>query len=222
MQLVLTTELLLEAYRQGLFPMAYGAGSPYVHWMCPEKRGQLSITHLHIPRRLKSTVFKHPYEVTINKDFRGVINGCAEKRETRPETWINDQIMQAYIGLHDDGHAHSVECWKDGVLVGGIYGLAIGKAFFGESMFSKARDASKIALVHLTARLWHGGFTIFDTQFVNDHLKQFGIYEIPHKDYMKVLRPTVKLHADFLQPSATEAELVHDYFEMRNSRPLLS
>lgn len=220
MQLVLTTELLIEAYKQGLFPMAYNAGSPFIHWVCPELRGQLSIERLHIRRSLKKVIRRGliegaPYTVTIDKAFEAVIGLCAESVESRPETWINTPIMQAYINLHRDGHAHSVEVWredKDGAeLVGGLYGIAIGGAFFGESMFSRATDASKIALVHLCARLHKGGFTLLDTQFVNDHLQQFGVYELPHRDYMKELREAVKRDADFMLKGADEAALLNEY-----------
>lgn len=215
MQLVLTTELIVEAYRQGLFPMAYNAGSPYIHWICPEMRGQLSITEMHISRRLKKTVRAMPFEVRINTCFDDVIGACAEARENRPETWINEPIKKAYCKLHRDGYAHSIECWKDGTLAGGLYGIAIGAAFFGESMFTRQRDASKVALVHLVARLWKGGFTLLDTQFINDHLKQFGVSEVPHKSYMAQLRPAVAASADFRLAKVSEDTLIRDYFEMR-------
>lgn len=211
MQLVLTTELLIEAYKQGLFPMAYSAGSPFIHWVCPELRGQLPIQNLHIPKSLRKTIKKGGYTVTTDKAFEAVIGLCAESNESRPETWINTPIMQAYINLHHDGHAHSLEVWREGELVGGLYGLEIGAAFFGESMFSRATDASKIALIHLCARLWKGGFTMLDTQFVNDHLKQFGVYEVPHRAYMKQLREAVKREADFRLQGLEEQTLVRDY-----------
>ncbi|MCD8497363.1 MAG: leucyl/phenylalanyl-tRNA--protein transferase [Alphaproteobacteria bacterium] len=220
MQLVLTTELLIEAYKQGLFPMAYNAGSPFIHWVCPELRGQLSIPRLHIRRSLKKVIKRGliegmPYHVTTDKAFEAVIGLCAESVESRPETWINDPIRKAYINLHHDGFAHSVEIWREGSegneLVGGLYGIAIGGAFFGESMFSRATDASKIALVHLCARLHKGGFTLLDTQFVNDHLQQFGVYELPHREYMKDLREAVKQEADFKLADITEANLLKAY-----------
>ncbi len=197
MQLVLTPELMIEAYKQGLFPMAYNAGSPFIHWVCPDMRGQLSITDLHIPKSLIKTVKKSPYEVRIDSDFNQVIKLCAAPSPDRPETWINEPIIDIFCKLHDLGHAHSVECWEDHKLVGGLYGMAIGSAFFGESMFSRATDASKIALVHLAARLWKGGFTLLDTQFVNDHLIQFGVYEIPHAEYKAVLNSAAKSKAYF-------------------------
>lgn len=219
MQLVLTTELLLDAYRQGLFPMAYSAGSPYIHWVCPERRGQLSITDLHISRKLRKTIRRglreKSYEIRTDTAFDQVIEYCAEAAADRPETWINAPIIEAYGGLHRDGHAHSIEYWQDGKLAGGLYGLSIGGAFFGESMFSRARDASKIALVHLCARLWKGGYTILDTQFVNDHLEQFGVYEIPHEDYLKALKPALDIKSDFQLGDLNEENILQDYFEMR-------
>lgn len=215
MQLVLTTELLVEAYRRGLFPMAHSANSPYVHWICPEERGQLPIEEFHISKSLLKTLKKKPFTVKIDTDFAGVIKGCAKRREDRPETWINDQIMKAYTKLHERGIAHSVECWAGDELVGGLYGLKIGAAFFGESMFSTHRDASKVALVHLVARLWQGGFKILDTQFVNDHLKQFGVYEIPHAAYMKALAPILEQEADFHLSGKREEEILDAYLAFR-------
>ncbi len=207
----------MEAYRQGLFPMAYNSGSPYIHWICPEMRGQLSITDIHIPRRLLETVKKAPFEIRINADFEAVLRGCAEPTPKRPETWINASIFKVFCDLHERGHAHSVECWEDDKLVGGIYGLAIGGAFFGESMFSRMRDASKIALLHMVARLWKGGFTLLDTQFVNEHLKQFGAYELPHDDYKKYLEAAVKAEGDFLLPNLSQEKIMEDYLAMRES-----
>lgn len=217
MQLVLTPELILDAYAQGLFPMAYNAESPYVHWICPEERGQLSITDIHFSRRLIKTIRNAPYEIKIDADFSGVIAMCAENTDTRPETWINDSIRDVFTKLHKQGHAHSIEAWNDeGELVGGLYGLAIGGAFFGESMFSRATDASKICLAHLVARLWKSGFTLLDTQFVNDHLKQFGVYEVSGDQYKMQLHEAIQVDADFLLGDhVDEQALVAEYFEMR-------
>lgn len=216
MQLVLTPELLIEAYKQGLFPMAYSAGSPYVHWICPEERGQLPIEGLHIPRSLRKTILKNikrngPYYIKVDTSFEEVMRKCAAEKDDRPETWINEPIIKAYCELHARGHAHSVECWRDEVLVGGLYGVSIGGAFFGESMFSEARDASKIALVHLCARLWKGGYSVLDTQFVNDHLKQFGVYEISHGEYIEQLRKAAGQSTDFKLKGYDEGALVKDY-----------
>jgi len=224
MQLILTPELILEAYKQGLFPMAYNAESPYIHWICPEERGQLSITDIHFPKRLIKTIRRGPYTIKINGDFSGVIAMCAETNAGRPETWINESIRDVFIQLHKAGHAHSVEAWRMGEdgeeLVGGLYGLAIGGAFFGESMFSRATDASKICLAHLVARLWKGGFTVLDTQFVNDHLKQFGVYEVSHEQYKMQLDEAIEVSADFHLGGIDidEAALIAEYFEMRKGQ----
>lgn len=217
MQLVLTPELLIEAYSQGLFPMAYDVNSPYVHWICPEDRGQLSITDIHLPKRLLKTIRSEPYIIKINHDFEGVIKGCAEITGAREETWINNSILKAFMQLHKKGYAHSVECWQGGKLVGGLYGMALGSAFFGESMYSRATDASKIALIHLVARLWKGGFTLLDTQFVNDHLKQFGVYEVSYKKYKKLLEKALETEGDFLLKGSKQSEIerVQEYLEMR-------
>ena len=211
MQLVLTPELITGAYSQGLFPMAYSAHSPYVHWICPEMRGQLPIEHLHIPKRLEKTLRHAPFEIRINTAFAEVIAACAAKTPNRPESWINESIAKVFIQLHERGAAHSLECWKDNQLIGGIYGLAIGGVFFGESMFSRQRDASKIALVHLTARLWKGRFTVFDTQFINDHLKQFGAYEMPYAEFKKLLESEVRKEADFILKGLEQSEILEEY-----------
>lgn len=185
----ISPELLLYAYTEGLFPMAEGADSSTICWFDPEMRGQLSITGLHVPKRLQKTIRKYPYDIRINTDFAGVITACGASGSYRPESWINKPIIDLYTQLHHLGFAHSVEAWdrETQKLVGGVYGVALGGAFFGESMFHRARDASKIALVHLTARLWRQGYLLFDTQFVNPHLEQFGVYEIPRDDYKKKL-----------------------------------
>ncbi len=218
MQLILTPELLMEAYRQGLFPMAYNSGSPFIHWVCPEQRGQLSITDIHLSRKLKKTLMHNPFEIRVDTDFEGVIGACAEPTEKRPETWINAQIFKVFCELHRRGAAHSVECWRGGKLVGGIYGLALGGAFFGESMFSRETDASKVALFHLMARLWKGGFTLFDTQFVNDHLKQFGVYELPHVKYKKRLDKAMAVDADFALEGQDQNRIMAEYLEMRDTQ----
>ncbi len=176
----LTPEMILQAYRAGIFPMATARTNPEIHWYDPDLRGILPIAGLHVPKRLRQTIRKQPYAITFDRDFAGVMRACAD---ARPETWINDEIIALYTALHHQGHAHSVEAWHNGCLVGGIYGLAIGAAFFGESMFSRKTNASKIALVHLVARLWRQGFELLDTQFVNEHLKQFGVTEIPRQEY---------------------------------------
>ena len=197
--------------------MAYSANSPYIHWICPDLRGQLPITDMHIPRRLLKTIRNAPYEIKIDTAFRDVMQACAESTQDRPETWINDPLINVYCKLHEQGHAHSIECWQGDELAGGLYGLEIGGAFFGESMFSRARDASKVALVHLAARLWKGGFTLLDTQFINDHLKQFGVYEIPHMEYKNQLEKALETKADFNLEGLPEEQILQAYLGMRET-----
>lgn len=220
MQLILTNALLLNAYSQGMFPMAYSADSPFIHWVCPEMRGQLSIMDMHIPKSLKKTVLKQmrtrTSEIRIDSAFEQVIRACGAYHESRPETWINNQIIDAFMDLHRQGHAHSVEYWQDGALKGGLYGLKIGGLFCGESMFSRVPNASKIALVHLAARLWKGGFQVLDTQFTNEHLEQFGIYEIPHEAYIEKISKVTSMDTDFALKDLSEEQIVRDYFDMRS------
>tara|TARA_R110001592_G_scaffold3525_18_gene20031 strand:+ start:14493 stop:15158 length:666 start_codon:yes stop_codon:yes gene_type:complete len=220
MRIVLTPEILLSAYAQGLFPMAQSAQSDDVQWICPELRGQISIRAMHVPKRLKKSVRQMKiqgqfYEIRINTDFEGVIKACAQEASGRTETWINPQIIEAYCKLNILGYAHSVECWQDDILVGGLYGIALGGAFFGESMFSCKTDTSKVALVHLAARLYHAGYDILDTQFTNPHLEQFGVYEIPHDDYMDKLTAALDKSCDFGCRGQTERQLIASYFEMQ-------
>lgn len=216
-----TPELILDAYREGIFPMADTADSRHFNFYRPEKRGQLSIENLHIPRRLKKTLRQAPYEVTVDMAFAEIITGCAAEGQGRDITWINGPIRDVYIELHAMGYAHSVECWSgtgaDRKLAGGLYGVAIGRVFCGESMVSWARDASKVALVHLAARLWKGGFTVLDTQFINSHLEQFGAYEISQKEYERLIAQEMEREGDFMLEKftlkVTERDLVEDYFE---------
>lgn len=195
--------------------MAEKGDSPAYDFYYPEARGQLSIGHLHIPRRLRKTALRFPYKIKIDTDFAGVIDGCAEVGRKRSATWINPPIRQAFIELHAMGYAHSVECWSGKKLVGGLYGLALGRVFCGESMFSRARDASKIALLHLTARLWKAGFSVLDTQLSNPHLEQFGIHEITQNDYMALIETEMNRPADFLLKGRTigEQHLLQEYLE---------
>ncbi|MBO6784830.1 MAG: leucyl/phenylalanyl-tRNA--protein transferase, partial [Alphaproteobacteria bacterium] len=162
----LTPQLLLGAYASGIFPMAESRHDPDLYWIDPDLRGVIPLDGFHIPRRLRRTLRAAPYEIRCNTAFAETVRGCAEPQIDRPETWINDEIQRLYQALHDMGFAHSVECWDDGNLVGGLYGVSLGGAFFGESMFSRARDASKIALCHLAARLRKAGFVLLDSQFV--------------------------------------------------------
>lgn len=207
----LTLDDILTAYRHGLFPMAESRTSQLFYWYDPPWRGQLSIDRLHIPARLRRTVLRCPYQVKTDTAFEAVIDGCAEKAQDRPETWINKGIRDLFIALHQAGHAHSVEVWDQDRLAGGLYGLALGGAFMGESMFSRRRDTSKIALVHLCARLWKGGFTVLDTQYTNPHLDQFGVYEISRQDYRQRLEKALNIEGDFALSGVSEQALVEDY-----------
>jgi len=182
----------------GIFPMADSRTDTELHWIDPKLRGVLPLDTFHIPRSLKKTLKRGTFEMRVDTAFAQVIGLCAESKETREDTWINDTIIELFTELHERGFAHSVESWFDGVLVGGLYGLALGRAFFGESMFSRATDASKVALVDLVARLKRGGFTLLDTQFVTEHLTQFGVTEIPRRDYHKRLQRAIAEPARFV------------------------
>ena len=208
----LTPDLLLRAYATGLFPMAESAEDPELFWVDPERRGVLPLDGFHIPRSLKKIVRRRAFEVTADRDFMGVLNGCAERTAMRKSTWINTEIIRLYSALHAMGAAHSLECWQgDGVarrLVGGLYGVALGGAFFGESMFSREPDASKVALVHLVARLKRGGFTLLDTQFVTAHLARFGAIEISRRIYRKRLDAALETEARFPRELDADGEAI--------------
>ena len=193
----LTPELLLRAYAAGLFPMAESAEDPDLFWIDPDPRGVLPLTRFHLPRRLKRTLRAALYEVRVDTAFSAVMRGCAEPTQIRPKTWINEEIFRLYEGLFQQGFAHSVETWQGGELVGGLYGVALRGAFFGESMFSRARDASKVALVHLVARLIRGRFRLLDTQFVTEHLRRFGAIEISRREYHRLLEEALAADAYF-------------------------
>jgi leucyl/phenylalanyl-tRNA---protein transferase len=195
---MLTPDLLLRAYAGGVFPMAENADDEDVFWVEPKRRGLIPLDGFHVPRSLAKVVRQDRFEVRVNSAFADVMAACAESRPERPQTWINPSIRQGYAALHDIGHAHSVECWQDGILVGGLYGVSLRSAFFGESMFSRATDASKVALVHLVARLKAGGFQLLDTQFLTDHLAHFGTVEVPRKTYQQKLQAALKTQADFM------------------------
>jgi leucyl/phenylalanyl-tRNA---protein transferase len=206
----ITTDLMLRAYRHGLFPMAETRGGDRLYWLDPEKRGVLPLDGFHLPRRLARTVLSNAFTVTVDRDFAGTIAGCAEPMPGRHDTWINPQIERLFAELHRLGHAHSVESRQDDRLVGGLYGVAIGGVFFGESMFSFARDASKVALVHLVARLRLGGFSLLDTQFVTAHLAQFGAQELTREEYKSRLAHALTVPAKFaaeLAEAQLEAEI---------------
>jgi len=195
---VLTADLLLRAYRLGMFPMAESRDSKALHWLDPEHRGILPLDDFHLPRSLLKTLRGSKFKVTADADFVATIAACAEARANRPETWINQELERLFIELHQLGFAHSVESWKDGRLVGGLYGACMGGAFFGESMFSTETDASKVALVHLVARLRLGGFVLLDTQFITSHLSRFGASEIPRAEYHALLAEAVEVPARFV------------------------
>ncbi|MFC7400249.1 leucyl/phenylalanyl-tRNA--protein transferase [Chelatococcus sp. GCM10030263] len=183
----ITPEILLNAYANGLFPMAESADDPGLFWVEPKERGVVPLDSFHVPHRLARTIAADHFEIAIDRDFDAVIAGCAAPGEGREETWINGRIRALYGELFDRGYCHTVEVWREGRLVGGLYGIALGAAFFGESMFHRERDASKVAFVHLVARLRHGGFQLLDTQFVTAHLARFGAVAVPRKAYMAQL-----------------------------------
>lgn len=185
------TELLLKAYASGVFPMAESAADPEVFWVRPETRGVIPLEAFHVPKSLRKAIRRRDFEIRFDHDFEAVIDACAEKREERSSTWINAPIREAYVALHRRGHCHSVEAWRDGKLVGGLYGVSLGRAFFGESMFSKATDASKVCLVHLVERLRERGFVLLDTQFTTEHLKRFGAVDVPRGRYEKMLAEAI-------------------------------
>jgi leucyl/phenylalanyl-tRNA--protein transferase len=191
-------EILLRAYAAGVFPMAEARTDDDFFWVDPKRRGILPLDSFHVPRRLRRTVRSAPFEVRCDTAFARVIRACAEATgPKRKETWINRTIEESYADLHRLGFAHSVECWRDGRLVGGLYGVSLGAVFFGESMFSLETDASKVALVHLVARLRAGGYRLLDTQFITEHLKRFGAIEIPARDYLERLDAALRFRAEF-------------------------
>lgn len=196
----ITAELVLKAYTYGVFPMAKSRGDTDVFWVQPKLRGVIPLDQFHVPRSLRKRLRRGDFQVTVNRDFAGVMAGCAESKEGRPDTWINDRILALFTELHDAGLAHSIECWKDGALAGGLYGLAMGAAFFGESMFSRATDSSKVALCHLAGILKCGHFSLLDTQFITDHLKQFGAIEISQKEYLGELSAALARQGTFSGP----------------------
>jgi leucyl/phenylalanyl-tRNA--protein transferase len=183
----ITPEVLLKAYACGIFPMAESADDPTLYWIEPEKRGIIPLDGFHIAKRLARTVRATQFNVTTNRNFDAVIDGCARSQPGRPRTWINDRIRVLYRSLYEGGHCHTVEVYDGAEMVGGLYGVSLGAVFFGESMFHRRRDASKIALVHLVARLKAGGFKLLDTQFITEHLKTFGAHEVSRRQYSKML-----------------------------------
>jgi len=192
----ITPDILLKAYAAGIFPMAEDADDPSLFWVEPQERGIIPLDSFHMARRLARTLRADAFEVRVDRDFDAVIAGCAEPGRDRDKTWINTRIRRLYGELFDLGHCHTVEVYRDGRLVGGLYGVTLGAAFFGESMFHRERDASKVALAHLVARLLRGGFRLLDTQFVTEHLLQFGAIEVPRRIYKRLLREAIDSPAD--------------------------
>jgi leucyl/phenylalanyl-tRNA---protein transferase len=217
-QMEITPELMLRAYRIGLFPMAESRDAQTLYWLDPEQRGVIPLEAFHLPRRLARRVRQAPYVITANTAFEAVIDACAAPRPSSADSWINAEIRRLFLALHGQGHAHSLEAWRDGALVGGLYGVALGGAFFGESMFSRADDASKIALVHLVARLRLGGFTLLDAQFQTEHLAQFGTQEVPRALYKRLLADAVERSAQFLD--APDPELLAAEIEKLRAGPV--
>src|SRR6476620_11999934 len=193
----ITPQVLLKAYACGIFPMAESADDPALYWIEPEQRGIIPLDRFHMPSRLARTVRSDQFTVTVDRDFDAVLEGCAEARAGRPRTWINGRIRMLYRKLHQRRHCHSLEVYEGENLVGGLYGVTLGRAFFGESMFHRVRDASKVALVHLVARLRAGHYRLLDTQFVTDHLCTFGAVEVSRPAYHKLLDAALVGDADF-------------------------
>lgn len=193
----LTPELVLQAYADGLFPMAESYRDSRLYWIDPDWRAIFPFGGFHVPRRLVRTVRSGKFEVRVDTAFPEVVKACATLTPKRRDTWISERIVTLYTALHERGYAHSVECWHDERLAGGLYGVALGGGYFGESMFTQERDASKVALVHLYERLRAGGFVLFDIQFITPHLSQFGAIEIPRADYLARLREALKVDARF-------------------------
>lgn len=190
-------DLLLRAYASGVFPMAENADDPEIFWVRPESRGIIPLDAFHAPRSLMKTARRGHFDIRFDTDFEGVIEGCAEAREGRMSTWINQPIREAYAELFARGNCHTVEAWREGRLVGGLYGVTLGRAFFGESMFSRQTDASKICLMHLVERLRERGFILLDTQFTTEHLKRFGAIDVPRAKYETLLEEALAGEARF-------------------------
>jgi leucyl/phenylalanyl-tRNA--protein transferase len=193
----LTADQLVRAYSMGVFPMARRREDTRLFWIDPEERGILPLDRFHLPHSLRKVLRKTDLTISCDSAFEAVISHCAEAVPNRPETWINDEILRLFIELHHVGLAHSVEVWRDSTLVGGLYGLSLGGAFFGESMFSRETNSSKIALAHLVARLKKGGYRLLDTQFVTEHLTQFGAIKVLRHDYLRMLADAIGKQATF-------------------------
>lgn len=200
----ITPEILLKAYALGVFPMAESRSDPEIFWVDPRRRGVMPLGGFHMSRSLARHIRKGGFTITVDQDFAGTVQGCAD----RPETWINDIIFDLYLDLHRMGHAHSLEVWDGSALIGGVYGVALGGGFFGESMFSRRTNASKTALAFLVDRLREGGFQLFDTQFLTTHLASLGAVEMSRTDYHDLLESAVDVRADFLKPETPPAQVL--------------
>ena len=214
--LEITPQVLLKAYACGIFPMAESADDPGMFWVEPELRGILPLDQFHIPRSLKKTLRRNVFEIRYNTAFREVVDACAEQNESRRQTWINQRIKLLYGELHEMGHAHSFEAWHNDELVGGLYGVSLGRAFFGESMFSQMTDASKVALVHLVYEMKKSGFVLLDTQFTTRHLERFGVIEIPRDEYQELLEDALFGEAHFTcqDGGATSDSILQSFSQM--------
>lgn len=200
----LTPDLLLKAYALGVFPMAESRDDPDVFWVDPRRRGIMPLSGFHISRSLARRLRRGGIEIAVNRDFAGTLRGCAD----RPETWINATIFDLYCALHAGGFAHSIEVWRDDRLVGGVYGVTMGGAFFGESMFSRETDASKVALAYLVDRLNQADFALFDTQFTTPHLRSLGGHDIPRAAYHRLLAEALDRSCDFMAPDTPDGQLL--------------
>ncbi len=200
----LDPDLLMHAYASGIFPMSEHRDDPEIFWVDPQRRGVIPLDGFHISRSLAKAIRRADYEITLDADFEGVLRACAD----RAETWINDEIHRLYMALHGRGQAHSIEVWREERLIGGVYGVTLGAAFFGESMFSRERDASKIALAWLVDHLRRCGFALFDTQFITPHLASLGAIEIPRAAYHAALAEALRKDADFYSVSPDSAARV--------------
>ncbi|MBP0617103.1 leucyl/phenylalanyl-tRNA--protein transferase [Jiella mangrovi] len=211
-ELAITPELLLKAYASGIFPMAEAADDPQIFWVDPSERGVLPLDGFHLPRSLRKVIRQDRFDVRVDTAFAAVVDGCAEPAPGRDKTWINRHIRDLYVALHREGFAHSVECWNAEQLVGGLYGVSINGAFFGESMFSRATDASKVALAFLCERLIRGGYSLLDTQFITSHLARFGAVEIERDVYHERLGEALGIAATFYPAGAGTSDSVLQLF----------
>ena len=207
---------MIEAYKQGMFPMAETYSSKEIYWIEPKKRGVFYFNKIKIPKKFKRFLKKNNFQIAIDNNFEQVINNCAKLNSSRKDTWINSTIKKIYIEMYNTGLAHSVECYLNRELVGGLYGIKIGRIFFGESMFSFVSNASKVTLIHLLERLKVGGFKVLDTQFINEHLKQFGAVEVSNKEFKNIIEKNVNKEANFYLYSKKGFLPLHLYPLKRN------